>query len=141
MENASKALIIAGSVLLAIMLVALGVTIFNKARGAADVSSLDSAEITMFNQKFEKYASDKQLGSNVKTLISFAISNASTNKDDPIKLPKVVHTDGTTADSNADDYVSKLGEIRKEISSTHTYKVNVDYDTSTGLVSTITIND
>ena len=140
MENASKALIIAGSVLLAIMLVALGVTIFNKARGAADVSSLDSAEITMFNQKFERYADD-QLGTNVKSLISFAISNASTNKDDPIKLPKVVHTSGTTADSTSSDYVSNLGAIRKEVTSTHQYTVDLSYDTSTGLVSTITIND
>ena len=32
MENASKALIIAGSVLLAIMIIAMGVTIFNKAK-------------------------------------------------------------------------------------------------------------
>ena len=51
MENTSKALIIAGSVLLAIMLIAMGTNIFFKAKDAADDNGLDSTEIAMFNQK------------------------------------------------------------------------------------------
>lgn len=98
MENASKALIIAASVLVAIMIIALGVTIFNKAKGSSDTSSLDSAQITMFNQKFEKFSGKQQSGSNVKSLLSFAISNASTNKDVPSKLPTITlqKSDGTS---------------------------------------------
>ena len=37
MENASKALIIAGAILLAILIIALGVFIFNKAKSATNM--------------------------------------------------------------------------------------------------------
>ena len=148
MENASKALIIAGSILLAILIIAMGVMIFNNAKNAADTSTFDTAEINMFNQKFERY-SNTQLGSQVKSLISFAISNASTNKDEPSKLPTVIFVDETGPDTTAegqmkasDDnetYIDDLGEIRNVIKSTHNYKVTLDY-ASTGLIDKITID-
>lgn len=149
MENASKALIIAASVLLAILIIAMGVAIFNKAQGAADTSSFDTAEINMFNQKFERY-SNNQLGSQVKSLISFAISNASTNKDEPSKLPQVLFKaeneadnittqSGMEASNKNEDYIGDLGKIRGAIISTHTYKVTLDY-ANTGLINTITID-
>ena len=142
MENTSKALIIAGSILVAIMIVAMGVTIFNKARGSADTTSLDSAEITMFNQKFERFAGDSQSGSNVKSLISFAISNASTNKDNPLKLPSFEEigsvSGGTDASGNIQTYMDGLGNIRQDIKSTSSYNVKLTYSTN-GLVSKISI--
>lgn len=148
MENASKALIIAGSILLAILIIAMGVMIFNNAKNAADTSTFDTAEINMFNQKFERY-SNNQLGSQVKSLISFAISNASTNKDEPSKLPTVIFVDETGTDTKvegqmkaSDDnetYIDGLGKIRNVIKSTHNYKVTLDY-ASTGLIDKITID-
>ena len=148
MENASKALIIAGSILLAILIIAMGVMIFNNAKNAADTSTFDTAEINMFNQKFERY-SNTQLGSQVKSLISFAISNASTNKDEPSKLPKVIFIDedgtkkptegGTKASDENKEYIKALGDIRNVIKSTHTYKITLDY-ANTGLIGKITIN-
>ncbi len=148
MENASKALIIAASVLLAILIIAMGVAIFNKAQGAADTSSFDTAEINMFNQKFERY-NNNQLGSQVKSLISFAISNASTNKEEPSKLPKVIFKaekdednvtteSGMEASNKNEDYIDDLGKIRNAIISTHTYKVELSY-ANTGLIGEIKI--
>lgn len=144
MENASKALIIAASVLVAILIVAMGVTIFNRAQNSADMTSLDTTEINMFNSKFERYT-DNQLGSQVKSLISFAISNASTNKDDPSKLPTVqfgttAATGSSTAAADIETYVGSLGTIRNSIISTHTYNVTCQYAAS-GLITTITINN
>ena len=150
MENASKALIIAASILVAIMIVALGVRIFNGARRSADTTSLDSAEITMFNQKFERF-SGKQSGSNVKSLCSFAISNASTNKEEPSKLPKIKYNKGdgdapnnqTESSINAskeiDKYINIIGKIRSGIVVTHSYNVDFSYGES-GLISQITIS-
>lgn len=148
MENASKALIIAASVLLAILIIAMGVAIFNKVQGAADTSSFDTAEINMFNQKFERY-NNNQLGSQVKSLISFAISNASTNKEEPSKLPKVIFKaekdednvtteSGMEASNKNEDYIDDLGKIRNAIISTHTYKVELSY-ANTGLIGEIKI--
>lgn len=154
MENASKALIIAASILIAILIIALGVTIFNKAQDAASTESLDTAEIGMFNQKFEKYStgdSEDILGSQVKTLISTAISNASTNKDDQIKLPDVSFTDKNDTTTKAEGhtkvteqndglntYINALSNIKNGINSTHSYTVKCTYG-NTGLVTSITI--
>ncbi len=152
MENASKALIIAGSVLVAILIIAMGVAIFNKAQKAGDTSSLDTTEINMFNQKFERY-NNTQLGSQVKSLISFAISNASTNKDDQIKLPTVrligTARNATELRGNAsggmnavgdknETYIGVLGGMRNEIVSTHPYTITIGYGNS-GIIETITI--
>lgn len=148
MENASKALIIAGSILLAILIIAMGVMIFNNAKNAADTSTFDTAEINMFNQKFERY-NNNQLGSQVKSLISFAISNASTNKEEPSKLPSVIFIDedGTetkaegeiTASDDNETYIDKLGEMRNVIKSTHTYDVVLNY-ANTGFIGEIEIS-
>ena len=152
MENASKALIIAGSILLAILIVAMGVRIFNGARNSADTTTLDSTEISMFNQKFEKF-SGKQTGSSIKSLCSFAISNASTNGEDPSKLPTINYTKGATGDSapavsndnggstasgNIQNYINIIGGIRNGIVTTHNYYVDISYGNS-GLIQKITI--
>lgn len=150
MENASKALIIAGSIIITLMIIALGVLIFNKAQSAASTEELDTTEITMFNSKFERYA-DNQLGSQVKSLITYAISNASTNKEDPVKLPNVIlngisddDNSTYTADGESENYINgsdnnNLTAIRRAIKSTHTYNVDISYG-DTGLIDVITIN-
>ena len=146
MENASKALIIAASVLVAILIVAMGVKIFNQAQNSADMTSLDATEINMFNQKFERYEGN-QLGSQVKSLISFAISNANTNKDDPSKLPRInlmnvsegsdPHT-GISFVGDISSYIDGLGKIRQQIVSTRTYNVDISY-ADTGLIELLQI--
>ena len=49
MENASKALIIAGAILLAILLISLGIMIFNQAQDTVTNSGMTEAELTSFN--------------------------------------------------------------------------------------------
>ena len=141
MENASKALIIAGSILISIMLIALGVRIFYGAKNSADTTALDSTEITMFNQKFERFAGKKS-GSNVKSMLSFAVSNASTNKDDNRKLPMVNYfknVNDTSPNKTAKkSNIKNLGIIRGYINSTHTYTIKLEYAES-GLVGTVNI--
>jgi len=138
MENASKALIIAGSVLVAILIIGLGMRIFYQAEGGADMIELSSTEINMFNSKFERYAGT-QTGSQVKSLISFAISNAGTNGDDPIKLPTIgTATGGCKTEAEVKNYINALSTIRNNIISTSTYTVKCEY-AGTGLISKITI--
>ncbi len=153
MENASKALIIAGSVLLSILIIALGVSIFNNARDNANTDSLDAAEINMFNQQFEKFTTggnDVLIGSQVKSLLSAAISNASTNKEEAMKLPTIkctpttgaseITADGGTAASedNNQPYINSISNMRNAIGSRTEYTVTTGY-AETGLVNNITI--
>ena len=80
MENASKALIIAGAILLAILLISLGIMIFNQAQDTVNNSGMSQAEITAFNNKFLKYEGKGKTASEVKALVNEAmVSNADDN--------------------------------------------------------------
>ena len=69
MENASKALIIAGAILLSILIIALGVFVFNQAKSAVGNTGLSDQEVAAFNSKFDSYEGN-QKGSSVKALIN-----------------------------------------------------------------------
>ena len=76
MENASKALIIAGAILLSILLISLGIYIFQQANGVISGSGMTKAEISSFNQQFTKYEGTKT-GSEVRALVQEVIANNS----------------------------------------------------------------
>lgn len=99
MENASKALIIAGAILLSILIIALGVYVFNMAKGAIDTNALDSVTITTFNDPIVNYEG-KQPGTSVQSLLSHLIANSSTNAGSAEKLPDVYYWDGARNRSN-----------------------------------------
>lgn len=58
MENASKALIIAGGILIAIALISLALYLFASARGLVDISNtaLEKSQIESFNRFYFSYA-------------------------------------------------------------------------------------
>ena len=73
MENASKALIIAGAILLAILIIALGVFIFNKAKSATNMDDLNNQQVEAHNATFQNYEGTIN-GTQAKALID-AIRN------------------------------------------------------------------
>ena len=87
MENASKALIIAGAILLAILIISLGILIYNQAAGIANGNSMSEVEITQFNTQFTQYEG-KQSGTTVRSLLQKVISN-NLNADDDSKQVEV----------------------------------------------------
>ena len=92
MENASKALIIAGAILLSILIIALGIYVFNMAKGVTDTKALDDLEIQQFNQQFTSYRG-QVIGSGVVTLLDKMISNATANKEADERLPNILYFD------------------------------------------------
>ena len=95
MENASKALIIAGAILLSILIIALGIYVYNMAAGTIGANPFDEMEVSNFNTPLEQYESNKILGSSVRKLIDKLIANAGTNKDSVDKLPDINYIDET----------------------------------------------
>ena len=87
MENASKALIIAGSILIAILLIAFGVHTFNSTRGASEgvETTMNATEISSFNNKFLKYVGTNKNRGQALALINEVISHNGTMKDVPSK--------------------------------------------------------
>lgn len=77
MENASKALIIAGAILLSILIIGLGMSVYNSASSSVGSANMDAQEIQSHNSQFLSYQG-KQKGSQVIALINQIKKN---NKD------------------------------------------------------------
>ena len=124
MENASKALLIAGAILLCILIIAIGMFIYNSAQSTIteSMNSMSTQEIEAFNNQFSGYEG-VQSGSNIKALMGRLIGNADTYKDEPTRVPHVyidkANASGSTNkidakyNSSADlnEYISNLGKI------------------------------
>ena len=77
MENASKALIIAGGVLIGLITISLYYFMFSNIRNFVDVTSTDynEKEVLAFNQGFEAYNKKLMYGSDIVSVINKAIDN------------------------------------------------------------------
>ena len=117
MENASKALIIAGAILISILIIGLGVFIFNQASETAGKVNLGSHEAQAQNKQFESYFGAKKASSDVKALMSLIRSNNIT---------------GETGDETKTIYVYGVATtpsaIAKAVKPGKTYNVDVQND-------------
>ncbi len=123
MENASKALIIAGAILLAILIVGLGVYIYRQAAGVIDTGTMDQLVVSQFNAQFEPYLGNNVSGSNVKQLIK--IINASNRAKEDLPVTFKVDTQPDNDSST--------------IKSGNTYKVVEGSKNNAGYIEKITI--
>ena len=137
MENASKALIIAGAILLSILLISLGIYIFQQANGVISGSGMTKAEISAFNQQFTKYEGDKKTGSEIRALVQEVLAN---NKgEDASDETQIEIIDGKNA--VALKATDTKPTYNTNFKNTKYYKVEVtDYQTS-GRVKSITVTE
>lgn len=127
MENASKALIIAGAILLAILLITLGIYIFQQAQSTVNNSGMSQAEIQSFNSQFTKYEG-KIKGSAVKSLIQEVNVNnyQDESKEHQITLVKNSSGDSFPKPATATDADNKY--TTDQVVNTKTYTVKIlDY--------------
>ena len=91
MENASKALIIAGAILISILIVGLGVIIYNNVSGIASGGTLDAQEISAHNSPFTGYFGDYVSGSNVRALLTQVQANNSAAQRNDEKIGNYIY--------------------------------------------------
>ena len=86
MENATKALLMAGGVLIAIIIISVLVVTFQKTGSVSKTydKTIDQEEITKFNTNFTKYLGQKITIHEVVTICNFARQNN-------IEIKKVNH--------------------------------------------------
>ena len=138
MENASKALIIAGAILLSILIISLGIMIYNQAAGVVNNNAMDELEVNQFNQKFSQYFGDHVRGANVNALINSVRSNNNTQDDGSRKINIVVGQSKQNETKVIDN--SETESFTYPTAKTgSTYIVAVSAYTSAGLISEITI--
>lgn len=75
MENASKALIIAGSILVSILIISLGIVIYQRSSSTVNKANLNSQEAMAQNSPFEAYFRSRVSAQQVKELCSMVRSN------------------------------------------------------------------
>ena len=75
MENASKALIIAGAILLSIILITLGIVVVRNVMPTINSANTNQQEVEAFNSKFETYVGNNKTATDVRSLYSAVISS------------------------------------------------------------------
>jgi len=133
MENASKALIIAGAILLSILIIGLGVFIFNQANNSMKNINMNEQEVAAFNSKFEAYVGNNVTGSNVMALCDTVRTHNNANQDD-FTRQVAIKNDVASATSAPAAAVTNVATVKADVKSGKTYKVNVTYDKNSGLV-------
>lgn len=105
MENASKALLIAGAILIVILLIAIGMLVYNGAKSSIDkgISTMTATEKQIHNAQFEPYLGTSVTGSNIRNLLSKVMANNG-NADNPTVQVYFNNTAAATSGSltNAD---------------------------------------
>ncbi len=105
MENASKALIIAGAILLAILIIGLGMYIYQQASGVMGQTNLDSQQVTAYNSEFLQYEGTNS-GSNTRALYNLIVSHNRTYSDDPSQQIGVISGDTAVAPATTKEAVT-----------------------------------
>ncbi len=140
MENASKALIMAGSILIALIIISLGVMIFkNYSNSVKNNTSLDKQTIASFNRRIDPYIGDNKSASQVNTLRDIAISINNNAKVEGGSMQYVNMTiDGSVVTSyDSSNNKVTINNIKAETGKF--YKVEPTYNPDTGLINTITV--
>ena len=152
MENASKALIIAGAIIISIMVISLAVFVFNRMGGEAkEQANMDEEQIAAFNSKLTPYLG-RQSGSQVNALIQYVISanNTAVSSKDATKAITItfpitsgnntiqVITDASTGGMSVNYGSTGIKKVTTGANSY--YDVAGEYD-SNGLLTTITVTN
>ena len=98
MENASKAIMIAGTVLVVIIIISIGVLLAKtlKDKTNTDITAIESQKISTFNSQFLAFEGDRK-GSTIRELIERVNKN---NKIDNIHKVVVMSNESSIQDSN-----------------------------------------
>ncbi|MBQ2835540.1 MAG: hypothetical protein IJE68_01730 [Clostridia bacterium] len=135
MENATKALLIAAAVLVAILIISLGIGIFNTASEQAEgAGDLTQYQIQTFNDKFRKYEGDSRSGADVNALLQtvFSHNNAQEGTDTCVEVKN--------GDTVLIDDINTLSKSPAKVSTNYRYTVELTYNTTTKLVESILIS-
>ena len=109
METALLFFFIAGAILLAILLVSLGIMVYNNAKGTVSDANLDSEEAQTFNTKISQYCGTRKSATDMNSLMD-AIS-ASNGAQNAVSASERKYIGVDAKDTNMASYVTGTTEI------------------------------
>ena len=138
MENVSKALLIAGSLLIVILLIAMGVKIFNSTQGTTESveTTMNTTEIAIFNSKFTSYLGNNKSKNDVISLVNQIIasnSNTNTNNREVIISINIGNTSKTIGGN------STMMNAANNLSNTNKYEISINSYYTDGKIHIINI--
>ena len=139
MENASKALIIAGAILLAILIISLGIMIYNQAAGVVDSTAMDEVAVTSFNKKFTQYEGKNVRGTQVNALLETIVQNNLSNSSDASKQVAVSVYALEWSDTTKKPNNSKITSLNSKALTGQSYEVAIEKDEKSGYVNLVKI--
>ena len=135
MENATKALLIAAAVLIAIILISLGLAVVRQGQEAVQDADLSEAEATQFNSKFTVYEGSNVSTANVNAMLNavFAHNNQEAAAGTSNYVSVVVGDNTTSTTTLQDGTTSSVTRV----SGNSYYSVQCTYEN--GIVKTINV--
>lgn len=140
MENASKALIIAGAILLSILIIGLGMFIYNQAASAMNGANLDSQKVQAYNSEFEQYEGFIS-GTKARALCDAVRAHNNANLSDETLQISVDTGDAskkTAADKDKTSAAS-INQFKAKLKAGSMYNITFGYDISTGYIVAVGI--
>ena len=136
MENASKALLIAGAILIVILIIAVGMIVYNSSKGTIDeaISQMSSSEKETFNAQFKQLAGNDRNGSQLDSLLDKIDNNNRTNEGTG-KVVAVKYANRRGASLSE----SSVTAIREDLVSSRRYKIEVKDTNNDGLIDTVEV--
>lgn len=139
MENAVKALLIAAAVLIAILIISLGLVVYNKASETANnAGDLSEYEIQQHNEKFTRYQSTNASGAEVNAMLT-TVFNHNLLLDNVDDMITVTLDEGGTVTTLIDSTVVAAGNPPAKVSTNTRYSITCTY--TGGIVTSIAVVD
>ena len=134
MENATKALLIAAAVLIAILIISLGLVVYNTSAETVKSTNLSQQEVQSANEKFARYNGENKRGSEVNAMLQ-TVLNANVDATAANETGRQV---SVTLDNS--EILSKTAKsITKQADTSKLYKIEVQYNGHGGLVDKIVV--
>ena len=131
MENATKALLIAAAVLIAILIISLGLVVYNSSAETVNQANLSQQEVQAANEKFARYNGTNKRGSEVNAMLN-TVLNANVDA-------AAGETGRQVAVSGAVTLAGNAKSIASQADTSALYTIQVNYDGPGGLVKTIKV--
>lgn len=115
MENATKALLIAGAILIAILLIAMGVKVLNSTKSTTDSvdTTMDVTAVAAFNNKFTPYLGNNKSKAQAMAAINTIIANNGSNtRQVTITLRNLGSTEGATSAGKLNTIASQSDDAK-----------------------------
>ena len=144
MENASKALIIAGAILLSILIIGLGMFIYQQAANAMGKINLNEQQVQTINSKFTNYGTEgtKINGTTARALCETVKSYNRQSAEDESQYVVVTSGTGPNTTINTGDLTTVNGNIdtvESSLKAGKTYTLHFGYDAESALIIGISL--